>query len=298
VCSSDLSVGIEAFRRWGIEPPPGSWIRKAANRLDQVVARNSLGESHDELRETSAAIAVAVDLYHIGLSLAAESNRQVAAELSALSHGRLLGRQGSAAGGDYLSQFWIGTLLAQSRLQPRVITNDRPDTSKPDFIISCRRVDFAVEVKRPRSSRSAVRAVKTAAKQLRDFNGPGIIVVDATDSISSDPWGVTGTVATTRDRVRGELESLHKVLGEMIEARSRPGSFVQVAMLMTFARFWSWTVDEAAGPARDAGLHFHARGFRYTWSNQMTNVTEQIQHALLDGLELLTGNRPTYQFFR
>jgi hypothetical protein len=179
-----------------------------------------------------------------------------------------------------------------------VIADDRPSTSKPDFIISSGSVDFSVEVKRPRSSRSAVRAVRTAAKQLRDFNGPGIIVVDATDCISVDPWGVTGTAATTRDQTGGELEALHKVLGDTIEARPRSKTFVQVAMLMTFARFWSWTVDGAAEPARDAGLHFHARGFRYLWSNQVTDVTGQVQQALLHGIEQLTGNKPTYRFFR
>ena len=121
-----LEHGVRAFRRWGIEPPPSSWVQKAANRLDEVVQRDSLGETDDELRSTSAAIALAIGLYHIGTCLGSDSNRQVAAELSAIARGRLLGRGEAAAGSDFLSQFWIGALLAQSKLQPRVIADDRP----------------------------------------------------------------------------------------------------------------------------------------------------------------------------
>lgn len=293
-----LERGVGAFRQWGIEPPPGSWIQRAADRLDAVVARNSLGEDEGELRHISAAIALAIDLYHIGISLASESNRQVAAELSAIARGRLLGRGDAAAGSDFLSQFWIGTLLAQSKLRPRVVAGDRPGVSKPDFIITKGRVDFAVEVKRPRTANSAERAVTTAARQLRDYNGPGIIIVDATDCISADPWGITGPPSqTTREQVGVEVKALHGILGDMIESRPRSRRFLQVAMVMTFARFWSWTTSDSSEPLHDAGLHFHARGFPYRWSMQVTRVTGEIQQALLGGFEQLMGNPPAYRFF-
>lgn len=292
-----LEVGIREFRRWGIEPPPGSWIQRAADRLNAVVARDSLGDNDDELRQTSAAMALAVDFYHIGISLGSESNRQIAAELSAVARGRLLGRGAAAAGSDFLTQFWVGTLLAQSKLQPRIIAGDRPGISKPDFIITKGKIDFVVEVKRPRTAGSAERAVKTAAKQLRDHNNPGIIIVDAADCISADPWGITGKNQTTRDQIRVELDALHTHLGGMVDSRKRSPQFVQVAMLLTFARFWSWTRGESAEPTRDAGLHFHARSFSYKWSMQVTRVTEDVQQALLIGVEQLTGNSPVYQFF-
>lgn len=121
-----LDSGVAAFERWGIETPPGSWIQDAASWLDQVAARNSLGANDEELKRTSAAIALAVDLYHIGTCLGEEANRQVAAELASIYHGRLLGRGDSAAGKDYLTQFWVGALLAQSKLSPRLIATISP----------------------------------------------------------------------------------------------------------------------------------------------------------------------------
>lgn len=292
-----LEVGIREFRRWGIEPPPGSWIQRAADRLDAVVARDSLGVNEDELRQTSAAIALAVDLYHIGISLDSESNRQIAAELSAVARGRLLGRGAAAAGSDFLTQFWVGTLLAQSKLQPRIITGDRRGTSKPDFIITKGKIDFIVEVKRPRTAGSAERAIKTAARQLRDHNQPGIIIVDATDCISADPWGVTRASQTTRDQVGVELDALYTRLGDIIDSRRPSPVFTQVAMLLTFSRFWSWTREESTEPTRDAGLHFRARSFTYKWSMQVARVTKDVQRALLIGVEQLTGNPPAYRFF-
>lgn len=292
-----LEVGVAEFRRWGIAPPPGSWIKRAATRLDQVVARESLGENDDELRETSAAIALAVDLYHIGISLGTDPNRRIAAELASVAHGRLLGRGDSAAGSDYMSQFWIGTLLAHSSLQPRVVAADRLGTSKPDFVVSKGGIDFAVEVKRPRTRGSAVRAVVTAGRQLRDHSGPGIVAVDATECISVDPWAVTRSGPTTREQVRQELAAVHSALAGVIHSRPRASTFRQVAMLMTFARFWSWIIGDLGDPVRDAGLHFHARSFSYLWSNQVTGVTRDIQHALLRGVEQLTGNPPKFEFY-
>ena len=68
-------------------------------------------------------------------------------------------------------------------------------------------------------------------------------------------------------------------------------------MLMTFARFWSWTTDYSSGPSRDAGLHFHARAYAYRWSAQVPQIAGDVQKALLRGFEQLMGNPPAYRFF-
>jgi hypothetical protein len=51
-------------------------VGEAAASLKSVHERGSLGDIADELRRTSDAITVAVDLYHISTSLAEESNRR------------------------------------------------------------------------------------------------------------------------------------------------------------------------------------------------------------------------------
>lgn len=291
-----LDSGVAAFRRWGIEPPPSSWIQEATTWLDFVVARNSLGKNDDELKRTSAAIAMAVDLYHIGTCLGEDANRQVAAELAEVARGRLLGRGDLAAGKDFLTQFWVGALLAQSKLSPRAIAYDVEDRSKPDFLIAKGKISFAVEVKRPRNSNSARRAMRTAASQLRTLNGPGIIIIDATECMSEDPWAVTRSPADARGHVRSDIQELHNTLRLEATSYRRSDKFSHVSMLMTFARFWNWTVDGSGAQRRDAGLLFHAYGFPYLWSRQVTALTREIQDALLVGVEQLTGNSPVYEY--
>src|SRR5687767_14681173 len=72
-----LAVAAATFRKWGIALPQGTWIQDAAEWLDHVVAENSLGNTQEELERTTAAVALAVDMYHISTTLGAESNRQV-----------------------------------------------------------------------------------------------------------------------------------------------------------------------------------------------------------------------------
>jgi hypothetical protein len=291
-----LDSGVAAFARWGIDTPPGSWIQDAASWLDKVVARDSLGINDEELKRTSAAIALAVDLYHVGTCLGEEANRQVAAELASIYKGRLLGRGNSAAGRDYLTQFWVGALLAQSKLGPRVIAYDLEGQAKPDFLFTRGGVEFAVEVKRPRTRKSAKRAVLAAAGRLRTRNGPGIIIIDATECMSVDPWAVSRDAASARDQVRSEVGSLHEEFETLARSYSLSDKFRQVSMLMTFVRYWNWTVDKSGSTRRDAGLLFHATGLRYLWSNQITGVTREISKALMGGVKELTGNPPIYRF--
>ncbi len=285
---------MDSFRRWGVALPVGSWLHQARTHLEQVAERNSAGSTNAELRLTSAAVAAAVDLYHISTCLGDESVRAIAVELGQITHGRLLARSEKSSARNYLSQFWVGALLAQSKLAPRVFANAVPGRSRPDFHITCGGVDFAVEIKRPRRLGSTERNLLHAGDQLRDCGRPGIIVMDATDCMSTDPWGVTRDGPSIRNTVGRELGDLHGNLRAVINGYSRSNKFSQLAMLMTFARYWPWIVD--GEPRRDAGLHFRADAFSYIWSRQITDLTKRIQLSLLHGIEQLTGNRPSHRF--
>jgi len=289
-----LDSAEREFRRWSIVPPVGSWLQQSRSWLVQVAERGSLGTTDQELRLTSAAIAAAGDFYHISTCLGNESVRAIAVELEQITHGRLLAPSGVSAAKSYLSQFWVGALLAQSKLVPRILVYETPGRSRPDFVVTCEGVDFAVEVKRPRGLRSAARNVLSAGGQLRDCGRPSIIIIDATDCMSTDPWGVTRDGPSIRDTVALEASHLHRSFRDVVNGYSRSNKFSHVAMLMTYARYWPWILDVEL--RRDAGLHFFADGFAYIWSRQITDLTKTIQWRLLDGIEQLTGNRPSHRF--
>lgn len=237
-----------------------------------------------------------IDFYHISTSLGDDANRQVGAELARLANGPLPGPGRAAAGKDYLSQFWVGTLLAQSKLEPRILAFDRQSEPKPDFLIKRGSVSFAVEIKRPVSSRSARRAIATAGGQLRRVAMPGIIVIDATDCLAVDPWAILeyGSGAGAQRAI--EVANLHNTFQCDISSYSRSSKFSQTAMLFTFARYWNWVRDERGEPVRNAGLLFHAFGFPYLWSSQITNLTGQIQEQLIEGVRQLTGRVPNFHY--
>jgi hypothetical protein len=291
-----LDVALETFLHWNIDPPSGTWVQEAAQWLEYVTQRKSLGATDEELQRTSAAIAMVVDFYHISTSLGIEANRQVGAELARLANGRLPGPGRTAAGKDFLSQFWVGTLLAQSKLEPRIPAYDRPNQAKPDFLIERGRVSFAIEVKRPQTTHSARRAVLKAGDQLRTLYMPGIIVIDATDCLTVDPWAIHQPDSGVREQRASDIAELHNVLRSEIASYSRSSKLSEIGMLLTFARYWNWERRDDGAPVRDAGIVFHAYGFPYLWSAQVTKLTHEIQEALMMGVHQLTGNMPRFRF--
>jgi hypothetical protein len=291
-----LDIALATFRRWNIEPPPGGWIQDAAAWLDRVVELNSLGETAHELARTSAASALAVDLYHIATCLGEEANTRVAAELATLARGQLMGRGGSAPGRDFLVQFWVGALLAQSKLEPHIIAYDVQGQPKPDFVINKGGTRFAIEVKRPRTPHSARRIVQDAAGQLRAFGGPGIIMIDASECMSIGPFDVICPTADAREAVRSDLRVLHRSLHDVATSYTRSGKFSHICMLLSFVRYWNWEVSSEGARRRDAGILLNANSFGYLWSRQVTHLTHEIMDSLREGIRQLTGNPPVFTY--
>ena len=275
--------------------PRGSWIEEADALLAKIAERNSIGESDEDLRRASAAVAWAVDLYHISTCLGEQPFRSIAVELSKTTHGNLLASNESCAAKNYLSQFWVGALLAQGKLNPEMLAFDAPGRPKPDYIVQCSAVRFAVEVKRPSNGDAAIRLVGDAGDQIRRYDRPGIIVVDATDCMTSDPFQVTSNPQGVVPTVRSDLEQFHQQLVRHVETYSRSNKFHQVAMLISFARYWPWIRGEAL--QRAAGINFRASATRYRWGHQVTGLTRRVQDGILRGVEQLTGNPPRYSYF-
>jgi hypothetical protein len=290
-----LRGGLDEFRRWNVALPRGSWIEEATALLARIVEQNSIGENDEDLRRTSAAVAWAADLYHISTCLGEESFKTIAVELSKITHGKLLASGESSVAKNYLSQFWVGALLAQAKLKPHMLAYDAPGKAKPDYVIECGSVRFVVEVKRPSNWDAARRLVDDAGDQIRKYDRPGIIIVDATDCMSSDPFQVTTNPAGVASTVREDLDRLHEQLAGHIENYSRSNKFHQVAMLVTFARYWPWVRGETLH--RAAGLNFRASATPYRWSHQITALMKVVTDGLLRGVEQLTGNPPHYSHY-
>jgi hypothetical protein len=285
-----LQRGLDEFRRWGVPLPRGSWVEDAAKLLKRIAEQQWIPKIDQDLRRTSAAAAWAVDLYHISTCLGSESFRPVAIELSNITHGNLLASDESSTARTFLSQFWVGALLAQSKLKPELLAYDLPGKSKPDYLIQCGCVKLVVEVKRPSNWDAAIGLLDDAGGQIRDYDRPGIIIVDATDCMSSDPFQVTSNRAGMTFTVREELGRLHGKLERHIERYSRSNKFHQVAMFMTIARYWPWI--RADNLERAAGYMMRASATTYRWSHQITSLMNVVQKSLLRGVEQLNGNPP------
>ena len=290
-----LRRGLAEFKRWGVSLPRGSWIEQAEKTLTRIAERGLVGTSDDELRLASAAAAWSVDLYHISTCLGEQPFRAIAVELAKITHGRLLARNENSVAKNYLSQHWVGALLAQSKLKPEIDIRDRPGKSKPDYYIPQGNMKFAVEVKRPSNSDAAIRLVGDAGDQIRRVERPGIIVVDATDCMSPDPFQVVDDPEGVVPIVRKELESLHERIESHTEGYSRSNKYQQVAMILTYARYWPWVREDP--PRRAAGIYFRASALPYRWSRQITERSKTIQDALLKGVRQLTGNEPLSRYF-
>jgi hypothetical protein len=277
----------EKLTLWGVRIPQQAEMHHARRWLEQLGKRDGLEDlTDDDLRKTSLAVALVVDLYHVSISLGDEPNEHVRAELSYL----VRSHPSTAKYREFVAQFWVGTLLAQSHLQPRIQTGSRDGESQPDFYAEWGGVDFAVEVKCPGTPAGAQRLVADAARQLRGKVQPGVIALDLTFALGIDPFQVTRDSIPLRDRTRAAHGALYEQLVTEIRERRRDDKYARVAVLLTFARYWSWHVGERA--ERDAGLVFSAFAFDHACEGLITRQSRGFQEALPEGVSQLTGNPP------
>jgi hypothetical protein len=273
---------------WGVRIPQQAAIQDAKRWLARLGERDNLDDLTDvELRKTSESAALAVDLYHITAALDDEPNVLVGAELAAVVRGP---PSTTARVQDFIAQFWIGTLLAQSNLKPRIHVLNAPGMSLPDFYAEWGTLEFAVEVKCPKSVSSTRKAIDAAARQLRGKTQPGVIALDLTYALELDPFEVTREASPLRDRVHTAHRERHDQFMKYINVNRTSDKFARVAVLFTFARFWSWHIGSKA--ERDAGLVFISSAFPYACAGLITRQARGFQESLPSGVTQLTGNTP------
>ncbi|WP_420125977.1 hypothetical protein [Longimicrobium sp.] len=284
-----LGKAESSFRSWGVRIPPQAALRQAKRWLSELGTRDTLLDLNAaDLKKTSEAVALAVDLYHISTTLGNDPHPLVGAELGQTVRGA---PPSNGSVQDFIAQFWIGTLLAQSGLKPRIEAFDRMDETRPDFLAEWGTMDFVVEVKCPKSRESAKRAVSTAANQLRGKPQPAVIAVDATYAFGIDPTFISREGNDrVRDQFRAAHTALHNALVKHVEGYRRSDKFSRVAVLFSFVRFWSWHIESSA--ERDAGIILISTAFPTACHGLVSRHADGFQRSLPKGIQQLTGNPP------
>lgn len=280
-----LDNAVEVLTQWGVKISEQAALFKARGWLADLGSRETLDLTPEALEETSKHSALAVDLYHITVALGDESNDLIAKELSQIVRGSPFD---TASVQDFISQYWVGTLLAQSKLKPGIDARIEAEGPRPDFLAECRTLGFVVEVKCPKSPSSAIRALSTAAKQLRDKPQPGVIFVDATYALGLNPYANTEPESSARDMYREANSRLHDRLESYAANYTRSDKFSRVAVIATFSRFWTWILADP--PERDAGLVLNASVLPEACQGLVVEQATGFQTSLFRGIEQLTGN--------
>jgi hypothetical protein len=293
VIARALAKAIATFAQWDIPIPDTGRLIKAQRWLEKVAERGHYGESDEELLRTGRAVALAVDFYHISTTLGDERDDYLAKEIALSLGGTLEGKTKDSTPYDFQSQFWVGTLLAQSGLRPKVLGGKREGV-RPDFLIEAATLECAVEVKRPKNLQSARRAVESAVGQLHGFGLPGVVVVDLSGCLNANDLVLPPPNLSAREQIRATLEPVHSSLLGQITRNTRSVKYSRIILLLTFARFWSW--ERLPEPHPDAGLHFFADVLPDACAGLVQRQSRRIQESLLKGIKQLTGNEPSYRY--
>ena len=281
---------IGLLESWGIRVSSSGRLRAAEKHLRRVAEAGSYGNSEAELIRTAKAIHLAIDFYLISTSLHKDRDDPIANDLLRALGGTLDGSIKNLSSYDIQSQFWSGTLLAQSGLRPAFIPPSTKPT--PDFIVSVWTLDFAVEVKRPHSVEGAKKCLTQAADQLHAFGKPGVIVLDLSACVFTDDLIIPKSPVSTREIVSERLSTLEAALVDYIQSYTRPEKFSSVVDLVTLGRFFVWkTLDS---PEYDAGPVFRMNPFPDAYRVNIHGYITRLQEMLLRGMVKVTGNPIAY----
>lgn len=282
--AEDLNAAIGKCERWGITLPPTSRARHAALRLEQVAHDSNYGTSPNDLALTANAISLAVDLRAIAAALdPTKPGGVMGRELARALRGSSARLAATASASDILSQYWFAVLMARAGLRPRVVPTSSERT--PDFLVTVGTLECAVEVKRPLSVTSAMRALDSAADQLRVFGKPGVIALDLSSCVATDPVVCHVTAEhPVRDAARTTAQSLFERLQSHVRGYARSDKFYRLTLLVVYARLCTWSPDMSEP---DAWLYLQGLTFPAACSGLVEEQAQHIQRALKGSVEAI-----------
>lgn len=274
---------VNILRSWGLDVAATNPIREAILHLRRVAVAGSYGRTLEELEATATALTTVSDWNQITSCLTEDPVAQIAEELAvAVTSGAT-----TAKGEDLRSQFWFGALLARAGLRPAV-----PPAigRRPDFVVFMDNMPIAVEVKRPQSMRSAIKAVKAAAGQIRDYKAPGFVAVDLSRALGTD-------ILTARcyfDQVPPERQFAPvflkhaRTLSDRVRGYQAAGRFARVLGLFTFGRLSTWHYRDPSGP--QSSMFLEAPVFPLACGGIIQDTAKRVKAAVLRAMGELSGN--------
>jgi hypothetical protein len=146
-----------------------------------------------------------------------------------------------------------------------------------------------VEIKRPQSPSSAVRALSSAASQLRKYGEPGIIVLDITRAVGAEELILYRGSRSARQLMKSRFDRLATQLFEAVGEHSDPDKFDRIVVLVVYARFFNWTLG--AKRDSDSGFLFKSTVIPTACSGLIVDHSDRIQNAIARGFEKISGNR-------
>lgn len=286
------AAALEVLERWSAGRGLAVKLREAIRALQLVADADSFGETPTALLTTVDAIALAGDFFQIAQCLGPEVLPSVGAEIAqALAVGKS-GTAKSRRAVEFQSQYWVGMLLASTRLEPRVL---RPDHKgkQPDFLVDIGVADVAIEVKRPESTNSMIDALDRAAGQIRAFGKPGIIFLDLSDCLFAP-------VARLRSIERRQpIVSLarERFFGLCPRIEGRPHAYRhsdkyhRVVAVVPFARIHAWSYNPELLPTGEVWIK---PAFLPTaCAGLLAHEYPRVERLLLHGMEVVTGSDPS-----
>ena len=179
-----LEDTMDKIERWaGISISGSSRVAEAVRVLQSVTESGAFPATRADLTRVADAVRDAQNFWVIGNMLGPERLQPIATAL----RGAIGGDLGVTPHRAYQAQseLWVGAMIAATGTPVSVMPD--ADKRKPDFVLTNGTMEYAVEVKRPRTLRHAGKLVSGAAGQLLPsrFHG-GALVVDLTDCLEPD----------------------------------------------------------------------------------------------------------------
>jgi len=274
---------------WGLDRVIRSRLHDAVTTLDGVVRSDSYGSTRDELEVTLDAIHLCADFFQVAASLPDEPIGPAVSELAISLQGSLTGTNAARRAREYLSQYWVGTLLTLANVEPRILPEGL-ESKRPDFLLDLGGLDCAIEVKRPESFNSMRDALDRAAGQLRSFGRPGVICLDLTDCICI-PGFATGFIdcpIPIAGRVAPVFKCKTEVLADRPSYYNQSDKYARVIALVLFARIAGWRAIPDLQP--EAKYLLQLPTYPNACQGLVTDFTERLKRLVLTGFERMTGS--------
>ena len=277
------SEQIAALEHWKLNLRRSVSLRASICHLEFASAANSYGSTPAELARFGKALRCVMDWLQVLNCLTDERAAHVAEELSeAIGSG-----ENNRRADDILAQFWFGALLAHSGLRPAV-----PPASagrRPDFVIHVDSYELCIEVKRPESLHSAVRAIREAAGQIRDYGKPGFVALDLSKSLDTDRFLTGGywEPESPLEEFRSEFLKATDTIADRVRGHRSNGRYRPLMGLFMFARADAWHHKRLTSPY--SSVFINAPTFERACGGLVVDASVRVGQLIRSGVEHFSG---------